>query len=186
MVIGPDGSLVAGPEESRRNDQQAALKKLVLPATGEYRIEVQDASLQGGRYLLETKASYPKFPVSVVAVAPAVRSEVLLFDLIPGCTIRQLGIGRLRAKGQWKQIDGRPSKLVPLVESLHAPDGSEIDFWSEAKVKAKSKQFTISRLRVTQLGAYQVVVGGDRDSVGYGQASLTVRYPVPKLTHQVP
>lgn len=185
-VVGPDGSYLIGPDESRVNGKSAALKKLLLTATGDYRIEVSDASGQGGRYLLETRVKYPKTPPGMVAVAPDSRSDVLLFDLIPGSSIKSLSISRVKAKGKWKKIDGVPSRLTPMIESLHAPDGSEIDFLADGKVKARASKFTLSRLAVEQLGSYQVVITGDRDSVGYGKATLRVRYPMPRTTHHLP
>jgi hypothetical protein len=185
VVVTGGGSAAGGPRmhlydasgaeldvsaSTKSTAKSVALRKFVVPATGRYFLTVQPAVGSLGKMRIATTIAPPATWTSAGDVGPSAQSEYD-FSAPPGSFLS------ISAKS------ANASLALPRIESILAPDGTDLLPGGKSLEKAKSASFSLS----TPLagGDYRVVFG-PRD-VNAGSITWSVKLRMPgKYTFALP
>ena len=168
-----------GPKAKRRSKLP---KKLTVPETGEYLVEIVDVGGQGGAFRLKTRGKPAKDVrkvVATVAVDPDEGLASVPIHTTSAALLKKVTIKALKPKGDFAVIGepALPSELLPAVDDFVAPNGSSVDITELLKVNGAGTAVSFRKIELDQLGQYSVEVIGSNGSVGYGTLKASVKIP---------
>ncbi|MDG2148126.1 MAG: hypothetical protein P8N09_01245 [Planctomycetota bacterium] len=177
-LVASDGSWLNVPGESVLGSKKALLKKVEIPTTGAYRLEVLGQGPAAGDYKLKLRLAQDKVHKAAVVVTDATEEVDVTFEAVAGTTLKRFEVQRTKVpKGSPKELDGVPAKWFPTVVHLRAPDGRLLPVDSLLKTSASGKSVSGGPLLLAQTGTYTLRVGSDQDSVGYGRVRVRLARP---------
>ena len=129
------------PFEKGLGSKKFVIKKLPIPETGSYEIQIQTANNKSGKYKVKTKVKYPNTITKVKTFLSMAAGETK--------TVKLLSDEGWKITGLIKP--GKNSAALPSVTSLNTPSGvSDISGF----VVQKGKKLKIKKLFTDELGEY--------------------------------
>jgi hypothetical protein len=182
-IIAPDMSVVA---QNFTGNKNAALKKIELPVTGVYQIEVSGTNATIGSYKMTTKSKLSKAitkPKNNSAVGNGMKQDTP-FDSKSETKNPADPTGPLKTwllSGTIKRA--KKSDAVPFNPSITGPPGSEGDPIELTGFITKNKKgvFKIKNLVLPDMGTYMITVENSGLS---GMINTNLRVKKPKLKKQ--
>lgn len=179
-VVGPGEANLAQVEaDPEKPTKTLVIKKLLLPDSGTYRLEVYGLDDSVGSYKLSTKLKPVKSLKQTLAVGPSESEPAVAFSALPGSVLRLAKFKTLKPKGLFAQVEGLPSALLPDLLALEGPDGPiEIEGLLEFAKNAKTVR--VRDVALPALGEYELKLGGVDASVGHGKLRVKLKLPKTK------
>jgi hypothetical protein len=172
-VIGPGGSVLLSAAD---NETKAVAKKLVLPLTGTYILELSTEAGSVGAYRFTTKVRWPKKAKQTVVIGVQTSTGHLLFGAREGWTLNKAKVNSKKAK---------TAPLGPIQPSLRLfrPDGSEVDVTGLTKTNKTGFSVSFAGLDLDAFGSWRLQIDAAPGASGQATVSLSRKAPkTPKTT----
>ncbi len=174
---GPNGSvLITVEDDPLKPKHRARFTKLVLPTTGTYTLEIYGVDGSIGGYRLTTRARLFRRLKQSVGIGPSTPVATVSFGALPDTTLRSLQFKARKAKGDFATIEGLPAALLPRLAGVWGPDGP-VDFVGFMTVNSKADQVRLKNVPLDGFGDYELILGSEAASVGYGEVRLSLKPP---------
>lgn len=172
VVTEPNG-VVLGVSELKSSGKSSRVKKLATNSTGLHRVLISGDGTTG-EYRIKTKAKLPKALKRVketIEVGP--EGGMLLFDGIPGMTVKSVKVKALKPKGAFAAVGGIPADLLPQIAAFAACSMPRpLPLLTTSKNGKATQGKNVAEL--TQAGTHRLDIDGG-GTVGFAKVQLKLK-----------
>lgn len=163
-VVAPDDSVLLAAADSVVKPTLARVKKLLLPLSGIYRVEIETAGPGEGGYRLSTKGRFPRRFKTLLDVPDDAEFE---FGALAGWTLRSAKLKAVKNKAI-------PEPLLPTLAFSDA-DAQPVSLTGLMSSNTKGTWVKLKGLELATSGDQRLLGGGALGTTGQAKLSVSLR-----------